>query len=125
MTKHKKIYYSYFEINVHNQIRCELTGKYKQIDIHHIDARGMGGRPSADNIENLMAIWRSAHDYYGDKTRFKDFLRYAHDRFMETKTPLIETEPDNEYLQQFLEYENNHIRWKNIRTRKDDYRGIF
>jgi hypothetical protein len=125
MEKHTKIYYGYFDIDVHNPLRCEITGKYKRVDIHHIDARGMGGRPSADYIENLMGIWRIAHEFYGDKKRYKEFLRYAHDKFMETRVPLIEIEPDNIFIQEFLEYEDKYYRRSHNGTPKDDFRGLF
>jgi len=48
------------------------------VDIHHIDARGMGGGKDADVIENLMAVCRSCHEKYGDKKEYKEFLKRIH-----------------------------------------------
>jgi 5-methylcytosine-specific restriction endonuclease McrA len=48
------------------------------IDIHHIEARGIGGSKEADNIENLMALCREDHLKYGDKKQHKEFLKEKH-----------------------------------------------
>lgn len=48
-------------------------------DIHHIQARGMGGSKTADRIENLMALCRKHHEMYGDRKQWKDWLQKVHD----------------------------------------------
>jgi 5-methylcytosine-specific restriction endonuclease McrA len=48
------------------------------IDIHHIEARGIGGSKEADNIENLMALCREDHLKFGDKKQYKEFLKEKH-----------------------------------------------
>ena len=58
-------------------IPCEVCGSMA-VDIHHIHRRGMGGSKDADKIENLMAVCRSCHIEYGDKTRYFELLLNAH-----------------------------------------------
>ena len=59
-------------------IPCEVCGA-KAVDIHHIEARGMGGSKTKDVIENLMALCRSCH-YAADfgTTLPKDFVHGIH-----------------------------------------------
>jgi len=54
-------------------IPCEVCGT-KAVDIHHIDAKGMGGRKNMDFFENLIALCRECHVKYGDKKQWKKFL---------------------------------------------------
>lgn len=65
-------------------IPCEVCGK-RAVDIHHIDARGMGGDPQGgkDVIGNLMGLCRRCHNYYGDKEQFIEFLQKRHNDYME------------------------------------------
>lgn len=76
---------------------CELTGKPGG-DIHHIEARGMGGRKSVDYIENLMCLCREAHEFFGDKKQYKDWLMTIHLEYMEDQTPLYQKRIDNNLL---------------------------
>jgi len=64
-------------------IPCECCSS-KAVDIHHIDARGMGGDPTGgkDRIENLMALCRRCHDDYGDIQDLKEGLRKLHRMYM-------------------------------------------
>jgi len=62
-------------------IPCECCNK-PATDIHHIHARGMGGRGSADEISNLMALCRKCHEHYGDKTAWRPFLTERHKYWM-------------------------------------------
>ena len=73
MKKHTKIYFEHYGYDISDFIPCEICGA-KAVDIHHIDARGMGGS-NKDNINNLMALCRECHVYYGDKKEFKDYLK--------------------------------------------------
>jgi hypothetical protein len=73
MKKHTKIYFEHYGYDISDFIACEICGA-KAVDIHHIDARGMGGT-NKDNINNLMALCRVCHLYYGDKKEFKDYLK--------------------------------------------------
>jgi len=58
-------------------ICCEVCGA-KAVDIHHIEARGMGGSEERDTIENLMALCRDCHLNMGDKKQFKEQLKSIH-----------------------------------------------
>jgi hypothetical protein len=58
-------------------VPCEVCGGVGT-DIHHIEARGMGGTKKADVIENLMCCCRECHIKYGDKKQYKEFLKDIH-----------------------------------------------
>ena len=89
MKKHTKIYMDYFGYDIGDFIPSELSGR-RANDIHHIDARGMGGSNDKDVIENLMALTRSEHELYGDKPKFVEELRQKHFQFMESKGVFFE-----------------------------------
>ena len=74
---HTKIYLKHFGYDVTDFVPCETCGA-KAVDIHHIEARGMGGNKEADRIENLMALCRSCHILKGDKKQFMDELIETH-----------------------------------------------
>lgn len=80
---HTKIYLDYFGLTKADFIPCEICGD-TAVDIHHIEARGMGGNPSGskDVIENLQAVCRRCHIDYGDKTEFKEKLKELHLKYM-------------------------------------------
>lgn len=79
MRKYTKIYMDYFGYDVNSFISCEMCG-LKAVDIHHIEAKGLGGNPSGDkdNIENLMALCRQCHIDFGDKKQHKEMLKVVH-----------------------------------------------
>ena len=62
MVNHKKLYCSFFNLDV---------------DIHHIDARGMGGSHK-DYIENLVALCRKCHDKAESSRSFNKHVRVKH-----------------------------------------------
>ena len=62
-------------------IPCEVCGATAQ-DIHHIEARGMGGSKEADTIENLMALCRTCHVAYGDIKEYKERLQATHNHHL-------------------------------------------
>jgi predicted restriction endonuclease len=70
-------YLNHFGYDITDFIPCEVCGK-TAIDIHHIEARGIGGSKEADNIENLMALCREDHLKFGDKKQYKEFLKEKH-----------------------------------------------
>jgi hypothetical protein len=55
-------------------IPCEVCHT-QAVDIHHIEARGMGGTKKVDTIDNLIALCRECHIKLGDKKEYKDFLQ--------------------------------------------------
>lgn len=78
MRKHTKIYLDYFGYGPDDFIPCEVCGN-KAVDIHHIDARGMGSSNGKDQIENLMAVCRPCHVWYGDRKQHMELLKKIHD----------------------------------------------
>lgn len=78
---YKRIYFDAMGLKVGDPINCEITGLPAQ-DIHHINARGMGGSRNLDRIENLMAITRGLHEIYGDRKEYKSYLFLKHKEFL-------------------------------------------
>jgi len=68
----------HFGYDTSSFIPCEVCGA-AAVDIHHIEARGMGGSKHADTIDNLMALCRKHHEMYGDRKQWKDWLQKVHD----------------------------------------------
>ena len=77
MKKHTQKYMNHFGYDISDFIPCEVCGKVA-IDIHHIEARGIGGTKVGDTIDNLMALCREDHIKYGDKKQYKEFLKCKH-----------------------------------------------
>ena len=77
MKRHTMTYLNHFGYDISDFIPCEVCGK-TAIDIHHIEARGIGGSKEADNIENLMALCREDHIKWGDKKQHKEWLKSIH-----------------------------------------------
>ena len=75
---------SYFGYDVSDFITCEVCGS-QAVDIHHINARGMGGTKQADTIDNLMAVCRKCHIEYGDKKIYKEYLQDIHNYFINNR----------------------------------------
>jgi 5-methylcytosine-specific restriction endonuclease McrA len=77
MKNHTKIYLKHFGYGIEDFIPCESCGA-KAVDIHHIEARGMGGDKRADDIKNLMALCRQCHLVMGDTKTHMDYLKTKH-----------------------------------------------
>jgi len=77
MKKHTKLYMSYFGYDESDFIPCEVCG-LKAVDIHHIEARSMGGSKTKDIIDNLQALCRECHLDFGDKKQHKEYLKNIH-----------------------------------------------
>jgi len=77
MRKHTQIYLQGMKYKKTDFIPCEVCGS-QAVDIHHIEARGMGGSKDKDTIENLMGLCRNCHIEYGDKKQYKEFLKDIH-----------------------------------------------
>lgn len=73
----------FFGYKIPEDCFCEICGKQAN-DVHHIEARGMGGNPSGskDVIENLQALCRNCHIEFGDKKQHKGNLKLIHNKFM-------------------------------------------
>jgi predicted restriction endonuclease len=84
LKKHTKIYLDYFGYGIEDFIPCESCGA-KAVDIHHIEARGMGGNKEADKIGNLMALCRKHHIEYGDKKQYIEYLKEIHKEKLDGK----------------------------------------
>jgi hypothetical protein len=88
LKKHTQIYFRFFGYDTSDWIPCEIQSCGRQaVDIHHIDARGMGGSKTKDVIENLMALCRICHDKYGDKVQHVEFLIATHLTVMAAHKP--------------------------------------
>ncbi len=81
MKKHTQIYMKYFGYHLSDWLPCEICG-CQAVDLHHIEARGMGGTNTKDTIENLMALCRGHHVQFGDKKQHKEMLIQVHNNFM-------------------------------------------
>ena len=103
MPTHGEIYDRYFKIDPHNPRVCELSGLPSR-EIHHIEARGMGGRASMDFIENLMCLTRQWHDYFGDVPEWKDELKEVHLWFMEHQTAYVPANPKARISREVLRF---------------------
>lgn len=88
MKKHTKIYMDFFGYDISDFIPCEICGA-NAVDVHHIDARGMGGDPTGekDHIGNLQALCREDHEQYGDVPGYEPFLTRIHLQFMKENGP--------------------------------------
>jgi hypothetical protein len=76
---------NHFGFQIAEDCLCEICSR-QAVDIHHIEARGMGGDPKGkkDVIENLMAVCRLCHEDYGDVPELKGKLKHIHLKFMQS-----------------------------------------
>ena len=79
MVKHKQVYLEGSGYSEGDYIPCEVC-ESTAVDIHHIEARGMGGTKRTEEFGNLMALCRKCHNEYGDITDLKDMLKQIHYR---------------------------------------------
>jgi 5-methylcytosine-specific restriction endonuclease McrA len=81
MKNHTKVYLKAMGYDTTDWIPCEVC-QSQAVDIHHIEARGMGGSKEADTIENLMALCRKCHNAFGDLKQHKDMLKAVHNHHL-------------------------------------------
>ena len=76
MKKYVKIYMDYHDYVIDDVIQCEYCNKVA-VDIHHIEARGIGGDPTGhkNQIENLIALCRSCHIKAETNKEFNNYLK--------------------------------------------------
>ena len=86
MQKHTIIYMEALGYAEGDFIPCEMTGG-EAVDIHHINARGMGGDPHhiKDCIENLMAVTRARHEDCESGEISKEEQIEAHFNFLRSR----------------------------------------
>jgi hypothetical protein len=99
LQKHTKVYLSAFYPDhcPGEYIPCERCAA-KAVDIHHIDARGMGGTTAPEVPENLMALCKKCHMKYGDIVHYMQMLVETHVIFMEA----VDYEYDESKLPYYL-----------------------
>jgi hypothetical protein len=76
MINHKKVYTTFFNLDISDRILCTNCGQVA-VDIHHISPRGMGGSEK-DYIENLVALCRLCHDKAESNSSFNLYIRIKH-----------------------------------------------
>jgi|TARA_R100000084_G_scaffold55942_1_gene23576 5-methylcytosine-specific restriction endonuclease McrA len=77
LKKHTKIYLNHFGYGIEDFIPCTVCNS-QAVDIHHIDARKMGGSNSKDFIENLAALCRLCHDKAESNKKFNQQVKQKH-----------------------------------------------
>lgn len=78
MRKHVKVYLEANGYTVADIIPCEIRVEgcgNMAVDICHIRHRGMGGQPSLDVEENLVAGCRNCHDKNVDEDILREIAR--------------------------------------------------
>tara|TARA_R100000808_G_C2057481_1_gene90354 strand:- start:197 stop:511 length:315 start_codon:yes stop_codon:yes gene_type:complete len=78
MKNHTKVYMQFFDYGEEDFIMCEFCQQDRAVDIHHLDARGMGGSKNKDYIENLMGLCRDCHNKCENDKMFNFFARIKH-----------------------------------------------
>jgi len=81
MKNHTKVYLKGMGYDTTDWIPCEVC-QAQAVDIHHIEARGMGGSKEADTIENLMGLCRACHNAFGDLKQHKEMLKAVHNHHL-------------------------------------------
>ena len=74
MKPHIKTYYEFHRITFGDWVGCMVCGA-SSVDIHHIEPKGMGGRPNADTPDNLIALCRHCHMEAHANILTKDYLK--------------------------------------------------
>lgn len=77
MKKHTKIYTTFFGIGEQDTPMCEMCSTIA-VDVHHIEARGMGGSKTKDYIENLVGLCRSCHNKAEKSKSFNQQVKKKH-----------------------------------------------
>lgn len=81
--EHKKTYLKHFGYSEADTPLCECCGA-PAVDIHHIEARGMGSKQTTrqglyiHSIDNLMGLCRNCHQLYGDVSDVRPLLQELH-----------------------------------------------
>ena len=78
MRNHTKVYMTFFYLDESDYIGCEMNCGTEAVDIHHIQARGIGGSKCKDYIENLVALCRDCHNMAETDKEFNVYVRIRH-----------------------------------------------
>lgn len=74
MKNYIKIFMEFYGYTADDVIPCGICNE-PSADVHHIEARGMGGSKNKDYIENLIPLCRLHHHRYGDIPSQKEYLK--------------------------------------------------
>jgi hypothetical protein len=79
MQRHTKIYLDFYGYGEQDFVPC-IGCNSRAVDVHHIDARGMGGNPNADKdvIENLVGLCRICHEKAEHSNPFNEWIQSKH-----------------------------------------------
>jgi len=76
MTNHAKVFLKSRGITGYDEWCCELCGKIvaeaRELDVHHIERRGMGGSKNKDAPENLIGLCRTPCHADADANRITE-----------------------------------------------------
>jgi len=75
--KHTRVYMEFFGYDIPEDVVSEVSGE-PATDIHHIDARGMGGSKTKDVIENLVALTRDEHERAERDYEYNEYVKQIH-----------------------------------------------
>lgn len=100
MQPYVKLYMTSLDYVIDDFVPSELSG-HRCVDVHHIEARGMGGTGDYDRIENLMGLTRSEHIKYGDKEQYMVFLYENHRSFLKANGVLFSEEYFEQKIKQY------------------------
>lgn len=103
MQPYVKIYMTAFDYCEDDFIPSELSPHKRAVDVHHIDARGMGGTKQEDRIEELIGLTREEHIKYGDKKEWMSFLYKNHRSVLRAHSIQF----DEDYMQQKINFYEN------------------
>lgn len=112
MERHIRIYNRHFDIGAQDFRQCEITGRRGR-ELHHIFGRVMNehlssrGITDVDDVRNVMALCREAHEFYGQKEQFNDWLWDIHQEYLNEPVALFEKNfRDPNLLKFFLVFRN-------------------
>jgi len=95
LKKHIKIYHEFHRIDYGDWIGCRICGASAQ-DIHHIEPKGMGGRPNADTPDNLIPLCRECHELAHANVYTKEYLKQINGQGNQSNTePFRDSIHDN------------------------------
>jgi len=68
---------TFFYLDESDFIPCEMCGS-EAVDIHHLQARKLGGSKCMDFVENLCALCRDCHNLAETDKNFNVYCRIQH-----------------------------------------------